>query len=119
MAGPQELPELIRDFVEMAKSYLRQETLDPAKALGRFGGFSIAAGIVWSIAAVMLVVAGHRVILQVFPDRETHQIWSGLAFIVSGLVWFLCAGIVAWGASRGAVSSDTTTVEPTETAETI
>lgn len=100
MAGPRELPELIKDFFEMSKAYLRQETLDPAKALGRYAGFGIAAGLVWALAAVLLVVAGHRLILEVFPESPTHQIWSGGAYLASGALWLACAGFVGWVASR-------------------
>ena len=100
MAGPRELPDLIKEFFEMAKAYLRQETVEPAKALGRYAGFGIAAGLIWSLAALMLVVAGHRLILEVFPDAATHQIWSGAAYLASGAVWLLCAGLVGWVASR-------------------
>ncbi len=100
MAGPRELPELFREFFEMAKAYLRQETLDPAKALGRLAGFSTLAGLLWTLAAVVLIVAGHRLIIEVFPEGPTHQVWSGLAYLTSGLLWVGCGGFVGWLASR-------------------
>ena len=42
----------------------------------------------------------HRLILEVFPSDAAHQIWSAGAYMVSGLVWLVCAGIVGWAASR-------------------
>jgi hypothetical protein len=31
MASPAELPQLVGEFVDLSKEYLRQETLEPAK----------------------------------------------------------------------------------------
>lgn len=100
MAGPQELPDLIREFVEMAKSYFRQETLDPAKRLGRVAAFSFGGGLLLTVAALFLVIAGHRLILEVMPSDPGHQMWSGLGYVLSGLGAFAFAGIVAGLASR-------------------
>ena len=63
MAGPRELPDLIREFVAMAKDYLRQETLDPAKRLGRVAAFSIGAGVVLTIAKRALVQLGLGILI--------------------------------------------------------
>jgi hypothetical protein len=100
MAGPKELPDLIREFVDMAKSYLRQETVDPAKRLGRVALFSIGGGLLLTLAALFLVVAGHRLLLDVLPAEPDHQMWSGLGYLLSGVGAFMLAGIVGWVASR-------------------
>ena len=100
MAGPSELPDLIREFIEMAKGYLRQETLDPAKRLGRVAAFSFGAGFILTIAALFLVVAGHRLILDVLPSDPSHQMWSGLGYILSGVGAFAFLGGVIWVANR-------------------
>ena len=100
MASPRELPQLIGEFVEMAKEYLRQETLDPAKRLGRFAGFSIAAGVVAAIGAIPLVIAGNRLLIEVLPSDPGHRMWSGLGYVLSAIGVVVIAAIVARLATR-------------------
>lgn len=100
MPGPAQLPELISDFVATAKDYLRQETIEPAKKLGRYGGFSALAGALAATAVLPLAVAGNRLLIEVFPGDPTHRMWSGLAYVITALVLFLFAGILVRGASR-------------------
>jgi len=38
MAQIQDIPKLVKEFVELSKEYLVQETLEPAKKLGHFAG---------------------------------------------------------------------------------
>ncbi len=100
MASARELPQLISEFVDMAKAYLRQETLDPAKRLGRYAGFSIGAGIVAAIGAIPLAVAGNRLVIDLLPSDPGHRMWSGLGYILSALGLLAVAGILAKVASR-------------------
>ncbi len=100
MAEPQELPQLVGEFVDMAKTYVRQETLDPAKRIGRYFVFILAASLAAAIAAVPLAIAGTRAIVWVMPESDTHQMWTGLGYILSSLAVFGAAGVVMWGASR-------------------
>ena len=100
MASPRELPQLIGEFVEMAKEYLRQETLDPAKRLGRFAGFSIAAGVVAAIGAIPLVIAGNRLLIEVLPSDPGHRMWSGLGYVLSAIGVVVIAAIMARLATR-------------------
>ena len=86
MASPRELPQLIGEFVEMAKAYLRQETLGPAQKLGRYAGFTIGAGLLAAIGAIPLAVAGNRLLIEVLPGDPTHRMWSGLMLIAGILV---------------------------------
>ena len=99
MANPTELPELVGEFVEMLKQYLRQETLEPAKQLGRFAGYSLAAGLAFALAALLLTVAGMRWLLDVLP---AGAYWEGLGYVIAALVAVLVAGLVVFAGSRGA-----------------
>ena len=38
MANATELPDLVREFTDMSREYLLQETVEPAKQLGRYAG---------------------------------------------------------------------------------
>ena len=100
MAGPKELPQLISEFIQMAKDYLRQETIEPGKKLGRAAGFGMAGAFLFAIAVLPLAVAGMRLVIEVLPSDPDHRMWSGLGYILSGLGLFGIAGIVGAVASR-------------------
>lgn len=97
MAGPAELPQLISEFFDLAKEYLRDNTLVPAKKLGRLFGFSLAASLMFVLAALFLAVVGLRLILEAMPDGD---IWSGLGYIAAALGVVLITGLVMWRAVK-------------------
>jgi hypothetical protein len=83
MAQIQDIPKLISEFVELAKEYLLQETVEPAKKLGHFAGYSIGAGALWAIAVVLLSVAGLRAFIEVLP---VGAYWEALGYVVATMV---------------------------------
>lgn len=89
MATVRELPDLVREFIELAKTYLRQETLESGRLLGRFAGFSIGAGAAFAIGALLLSIAGLRYIRIALPEGEN---WAALGYIV----WALAMALVAY-----------------------
>ena len=93
----QEIPELAREAFTMSKEYLRQETLEPAKNLGRVAGFGLGAALVFGLATTFLGVAGMRIIVGLLPDTT---IWQGAGYLISGALLWLLAGLVGWSASR-------------------
>ena len=97
MAGPTELPQLISDFIDLAKEYLRQETVEPAKRLGRVFAFSAAASLLFILASLFLAVVVMRVIVEAMPDGS---IWSGFGYILSAIALLMMTGLVMWRAAR-------------------
>ncbi|GMR02926.1 MAG: hypothetical protein BMS9Abin20_1280 [Acidimicrobiia bacterium] len=91
MADIQDIPALIREFYELAKAYLLQETVEPAKKLGHFAGFSLAAGALWSAAVVLLSVAGLRALYDALPDSPY---WEALGYVIFALVLFAFMAIL-------------------------
>lgn len=85
MAGPRELPQLIGEFIDLAKAYLRQETIDPAKRLGRAAGFGIAAGFAFLLGAMFLSVAAVRLVIEIMPGEPTSPYWSALGYVATAL----------------------------------
>lgn len=83
MAQIQDIPKLISEFVELAKEYLLQETVEPAKKLGHFAGYSIGAGALWAIALVLLSVAGLRAFVEILP---AGAYWEALGYVVATIV---------------------------------
>lgn len=97
MPSPRELPDMIGEFLALAKQYLWEHTIGPAKALGRLAGVSFAASIVFVLAGLFLAVAGMRLILTAMPDGV---IWSGLGYIAAALALLAVMGLVMWRATR-------------------
>lgn len=79
MAQLQDIPGLTSEFVELAKEYLLQETVEPAKRLGHFAGYSIGAAALWAVALVLLSVAGLRALIGVMPSGAY---WEALGYVL-------------------------------------
>ena len=97
MAKAKELPGLVSEFVDLAKAYVRQRTIEPAKALGRAAGLGFAAAFLFALAALFLAVAGMRLIVTALPDG---QIWSGFGYILASFGLLMAVGLVAWRATK-------------------
>jgi hypothetical protein len=97
MAGPTELPQLVTEFVDMSKEYLRQETLEPAKRLGRFAGFTLGASIMFAVGGVLLAIAGVRGIIYLLPDGPN---WSALGYVLGAVAIGVVIGLIVAAASR-------------------
>ena len=91
MAGPSELPDLVREFTDMSKEYLRQETVEPAKQLGRYAGFAIGAAICFAFGSLLLGIAGARLIIDALPDGPN---WSALGYLIATIVLALLSGLM-------------------------
>ncbi|MFQ5948787.1 MAG: hypothetical protein ACE5KX_08000 [Acidimicrobiia bacterium] len=97
MARVRELPDLIQDFINLAKAYVRQEALEPAKRLGRLALFSLVGVTLFAVALLLLAIAGMRALRDLLPDS---QMWSGLGYVLSAVGLLLVTGGVVWRASR-------------------
>jgi hypothetical protein len=97
VARARELPQQVGEFVELAKKYTKQRTLEPAKALGKAAGLGFAAALVFSLAAIFLAVAGMRLIVGALPDTA---IWGGLGYVLAAIGLFIVAGVVAWRVAK-------------------
>lgn len=79
MAEIQDIPQLVKEFYELAKAYLIQETVEPAKKLGHFAGFSLGAALLWGLAIVLLAVAGLRALYDALPSSPY---WEAAAYLI-------------------------------------
>jgi hypothetical protein len=102
MAGPSELPQLVSEFVDMSKEYLRQETLEPAKRLGRFAGFTIGASFLFAIGGLLLAIAATRGIIYLLPDGPN---WSALGYVLGALAIGVVIGLIVAVTSRDGKSA--------------
>jgi hypothetical protein len=97
VAKVKEIPGLVSEFAGLAKQYVRERTVEPAKALGRAAGLGFAAAALLAVAALFLAVAGMRLIILALPEG---QIWSGLGYILSSIGLLAVVGLVAWRATK-------------------
>jgi hypothetical protein len=79
LAQIQDIPRLVAEFYELARSYLLQETVEPAKKLGHFAGFSLGAAALWAVALILLSVAGLRAVYSALPDGPY---WEALGYLI-------------------------------------
>jgi hypothetical protein len=93
MASPQEIPQIATELVEMSREYLRQETLEPAKRLGKQAGMGVGGAIVMAIGAVFLAWGLYYGLTMLLPDGEW---WIVLARGLTAIAAAAAAGIVAW-----------------------
>jgi len=93
MASPQEIPQIATELVEISREYLRQETLEPAKRLGKQAGMGFGGAILMAIGAVCLAWGLYYGLTMLLPDGEW---WVVLARGLTAIAAAAAAGIVAW-----------------------
>ena len=97
MSNMNEIPQMAGELVDLSKEYLLQETLEPAKRLGKVAGLSAGAGLLIAIGVILLATAGMRYLIEIFPEGG---LWTALALFASALVSAGVAGIIVWRATR-------------------
>jgi hypothetical protein len=97
MSDPKELPQLVTELTGLSKQYLMQETIEPAKRLGRVAGMGLAAGALFALGAIFLGVALTLLLVMVLPEGD---LWKALAYLISTLVLGGTAGLIIWRATR-------------------
>lgn len=93
------LPTLGRDLITLVIQYVKQETIDPIRGLGRFLGFALAAMVVGGLG-VILVVLGVIRLLQ----AETGAFDGHLSFLPYVIAMVLALAVIGV-AIKGAKSS--------------
>ena len=93
MAEPHEIPQITTELVEMSREYLRQETLEPAKKLGKVAGMGVGGAIVMAVGAVCLAWALYYGLQLVLPDGDW---WVVLARGLTAVAALTAAAIIGW-----------------------
>ena len=81
----------------MSKTYLRQETIEPARKLGRMAGMSIGAGFAFAFAALFFMLGTYALFKTVLPEGDW---WLVLARGLTVLVGAAGAGLLGWRMSK-------------------
>lgn len=98
MPDPQDIPQITTELVEMSRDYLKQETLEPAKRLGRQAGMGFGGAIVMAIGAISLAWGLYYGLTMLLPEGEW---WIVLARGLTAIAAAAAAGIIAWRISVG------------------
>jgi hypothetical protein len=93
MVKPHEIPQLTTELVEMSRKYLRQETIEPAKRLGKHAGMGIGGAMAISFGAFLLVLAMYSGLKMWLPKGEWYVV---LARLLTALAAASGAGLVVW-----------------------
>lgn len=97
MTDPRELPQQVAELIGLAKQYLRQETIEPLKMVGRSLAAAMAVAVLVSLAAVLLSLALHTFLTEALPDTD----WWGVGAAGITSVMFLCGALVAGKVGAG------------------
>jgi hypothetical protein len=87
---------LLRELAGLVVAYLRQETVVPIKALGRFVAFGVAGAVLLAVGGVLATLTSVRVI-QTETGSHLHGDLTWLPYAGGALLAALGAG---WAASR-------------------
>jgi hypothetical protein len=93
MADPREIPQLTTELIDMSREYLRQETLEPAKQLGRHAGKGLGGALAIAFGAFFMVMALYHALKMWLPEGAW---WVVLARFLTALGAAGGAGLVAW-----------------------
>ena len=87
---------VVRELWQLVLTYLKQETIDPIKGLGRFLLWGTMGSLLLGIGAVMIVLAWLR-----FLQTETGDIFDGnWSFAPYVIVFLVAGGVAVWAGSR-------------------
>ena len=86
------VPALASELWRLVVTYLKQETVVPAKALGRFVAMGVAGSLLLSVGLVLLILAGLRA-LQTEFDTPFEDEWSWAPYLITLVVSALVAAL--------------------------
>jgi len=98
--GPGRLKGFGGDTVQLVVDYVKQETLDPLKGLGRFIVFGVVGSVALAIGLVILAVALLRV-LQGETGSTFRGNWSWAPYLICAVAVLAVAGAAVASIGRG------------------
>lgn len=97
-----DLGSLIRDIGTLVVGYVKQETIEPIRGLGRFVAFGAAGVVVGGLGLFLLVLGGLRLL-----QEETGSAFAGhLSFVPYLIALVVCGAVAGLAVRAGTRTSD-------------
>ena len=94
------IPALVGEVWELTLAYLKQETVEPAKGLGRFVVLGVAGSLVLAVGLVVLLLGGLRALQDETGSAFTGNLtWAPYGIAAGGSLVLVV--LAAWAAVRG------------------
>jgi len=97
MAERREIPQLAAELFEMSKEYLRQETIKPARRLGRNAGLGLGGAALLALASIFFTLGLFALLRVVLPDSPWYSV---LARLLTAVGAGATGGAVVWRMTR-------------------
>lgn len=88
------VPALVGELWQLVVTYLKQETLDPLKSLGRFLAQGIIGSVLLSVGLVLLMLAALRALQTEFGTPFDGN-WSFVPYVITIVLAAGVAGLAA------------------------
>ena len=88
------VPTLVAELGQLVRDYLKQETVEPLKGLGRFLARGLAGSVLLGVGLVLLLLAALRA-LQTETGTTLDGNWSFVPYLVALLLAAAVAGLAA------------------------
>ena len=98
--GPDGLPGMATDLWQLVLGYVKQETLDPIKGLGRFVAFGLAGSLVLGTGLVLLFLGALRLLQEETGSAFTGNL-SWIPYLITVLACVVVAGLAVKARGRG------------------
>lgn len=97
-----DIPTLLRDLATLVVGYVKQETIEPVRGLGRFLAFGAAGVVVGGTGLFLLVLGGLRLL-----QEETGSAFRGhLSFLPYVIALVVCGAVAALALRAGSRTRD-------------
>jgi hypothetical protein len=94
------------EAVHLVVDYIRQETLDPVKGLGRYVLFGVAGSVALSIGLVILAIGFLRLLQGETGDAFAGNL-SWIPYLICAVAVVSVAALAVWAIGRGQRPGDT------------
>jgi hypothetical protein len=99
MPADKSLPTHATELWELVVAYVKQETVEPIKDLGRYVAWGVAGSLLLCVGLPLLVLALLRAVQQETTPHLTGN-WSWAPYLIAGALCLLFAGLGVFGMSR-------------------
>lgn len=94
---PTDLPSHVQDLSKLIVAYVKQETVEPIKGLGRFLGYGVGGSALVGVGLVIFLLG----VLRLLED-ETGAAFRGTLSFLPYVITVAIGGTVAFGAIKKA-----------------